>query len=131
MQYGPSPAQTDRALGLAREAAEIARSRRTPLFEIRARLILARALLAGVAPLESEGKASLLVEEAEAKVKAEEDDAVDIDLTLDDDDIDPRPPEKPVETCLICESELAGMSNLVRTSTFEAYVPFNVILGDP
>ncbi len=68
--------QTDRALGLAREAAEIARSRRTPLFEIRARLILARALLASVASLgtlealESEGKASLLVEEAEATIHA-------------------------------------------------------------
>ena len=73
-----------------------------------------------------------LVEEADAKVKAEEDDAVDIDLTLDDDvDIGSAPQEKPVETCLICERVLTGMSNLVRTSTCEAYVPFNVILGDP
>ncbi|PIL24631.1 hypothetical protein GSI_12515 [Ganoderma sinense ZZ0214-1] len=50
------------------------------------------------------------IEDDYDKVKAEEDDAVDIDLTLDD--ATSSAEEKPVESCPICEKELAGMSNL-------------------
>ena len=56
-----------------------------------------------------------LIEEECNKVKAEDDDAVDIDLTLDDDPSSAE--EKPVESCPICERELVGMSNLVRSVT--------------
>ena len=55
-----------------------------------------------------------LIEEDCNKVKLEED-AVDIDLTLDD--ATSSADEKPVESCPVCERELAGMSNSVRTMT--------------
>ncbi|KAM5536570.1 hypothetical protein V8D89_009665 [Ganoderma adspersum] len=50
-----------------------------------------------------------LIEEDCTKVKPEEEDPVDIDLTLDD--ATSSADEKPVESCPVCERELAGMNN--------------------
>ena len=51
--------------------------------------------------------------DVESQVKIEDTQTVDIDLTLDD-DIPSTAEEQPVETCPICEKELAGFNAAVR-----------------
>ena len=51
--------------------------------------------------------------DVESQVKTEDTQTVDIDLTLDD-DLPSTAEEQPVETCPICEKELAGFNAAVR-----------------
>ncbi len=54
-----------------------------------------------------------LTMDADPEVKAEDCNSVDLDLTLEEDDVASEK-EQPVESCPICERELAHMSTLVR-----------------